>query len=106
LFKQLALDPEPWTPADCIASWWHLGQFFAGDGTRELLQYRNLMAAASGAGQRAGRRAAPPGFRGPAPVSTALWTDDTAAVVGRGDISDDWVNRVNAFARQVAITPP
>src|SRR5215207_4944748 len=28
LFDQLGLEPEPWTPADCIASWWHLGQFF------------------------------------------------------------------------------
>jgi hypothetical protein len=51
LFKQLGLEPEPWTPADCIVSWWHLGQFFAGDGTRELIHYRNTI----------GGNAAPPG---------------------------------------------
>ena len=33
LFDRMGLRPEPWTPADCLASWWHLGQFFAGDGT-------------------------------------------------------------------------
>ena len=42
LFAETGLEPEPWTPADCLASWYHLGQFFAGDGTRELLHYRNL----------------------------------------------------------------
>jgi WD40 repeat protein len=36
LFAQLDLQPKPWTPACCIASWWHLGQFFATDGTHEL----------------------------------------------------------------------
>jgi acyl-homoserine lactone acylase PvdQ len=36
LFDRLGLDPEPWTPADCIASWWRLGQFFAGDGLRDM----------------------------------------------------------------------
>lgn len=29
LFGKLGLDPEPWTPADCIVSWWHLGQFLS-----------------------------------------------------------------------------
>jgi penicillin amidase len=91
LFGQLGLDPEPWTPADCIASWWHLGQFFAGDGTRELLHYRNILAGRD-------RRFDP----------TPLWADDRAAVVGRGDVTDEWVARVNAFAREhgVAVEPP
>src|SRR5262245_20582508 len=41
LFAKLDLQPEPWTPADCIASWWHLGQFFTTDGTHELANYRD-----------------------------------------------------------------
>jgi len=41
LFARLGVKPEPWTPADCLASWWHLGQFFATDGTRELIVERN-----------------------------------------------------------------
>ena len=32
LFARTGLKPELWTPADCLASWWHLGQFFATDG--------------------------------------------------------------------------
>jgi penicillin amidase len=83
LFRQLDLKPEPWTPADCVASWWHLGQFFAGDGTRELLHYRNL---------QAGR------VRGFEP--TPLWSDESAAVVGREDVSAEWLDRVNRFARE------
>jgi len=35
LFDKLNLEPEPWTPAACIASWWRLGLFFSGDGLRE-----------------------------------------------------------------------
>ena len=87
LFGQLGVGPEPWTPADCIASWWHLGQFFAGDGTRELLHYRNILA-----GQD--RRFAP----------TPLWSEDSAAVVQRTDVSDEWVARVNGFAREHGIS--
>ena len=55
LFAKLGLQPEPWSPADCIASWWHLGQFFATDGTRELMQYRNLVGGReAGGGRREG----------------------------------------------------
>ena len=60
LFERLGLKPEPWTPADCLASWWHFGQFFATDGTRELIVRRNRDGG-GGAGQgpgRAGRVAA------------------------------------------------
>ena len=32
LFKKFEVTPEPWTPADCLVSWWHLAQFFATDG--------------------------------------------------------------------------
>ena len=37
LFKKLDVTPERWTPADCLLSWWHVAQFFAGDGTRDLM---------------------------------------------------------------------
>ena len=48
LFKQLEVTPEPWTPADCLLSWWHLAQYFAGDGTRELHGLAEPDPAASG----------------------------------------------------------
>jgi penicillin amidase len=89
LFAKLGLEPEPWTPADCVASWWHLGQFFAGDGTRELLHWRNL-------------KQAPAGGR-PGPAPSLLWYDDDAAVVARADVTDEWLGRVQAFARQNGI---
>jgi len=102
LFAKLGLRPEPWSPADCIASWWHLGQFFAGDGTRELIQYRNLTQPAPGrqpAKSRDGRPLVPPS-------PTRLWDDDDAAVVSRSDVPDQWLDRVNAFAREHGLNPP
>jgi len=95
LFGRLGLEPEPWTPADCIASWWHLGQFFATDGTRELMRYRNLDQPESGARTPPGRQAA----RLAPPQPTAAWVDDAAAVVRRADIADEWLSRVEAFMR-------
>jgi penicillin amidase len=84
LFSKLGLRAEPWSPADCIASWWHLGQFFATDGTRELMHYRNLLQTPPGRDPVKGRDGRPlvP------PIPTPLWYDDEAAVVGRGDVSD------------------
>ena len=94
LFDKLGLDPEPWTPADCIASWWHLGQFFATDGTRELLHYRNIT--------RPQQRPDGRGGAGPPVPNQAQprWHDDDAAVVTRADVTDDWLDRVRAFAKQ------
>lgn len=94
MFEIMDLQPEPWTPADCIASWWHLGQFFATDGTRELIQYRNRQQPPAAAVARGGRGAMAP----PKPLPT--WYDDEAAVVQRADVSDEWLDRVNAFSRQ------
>ena len=61
LFARTGLQSELWTPADCLASWWHLGQFFATDGTRDLIAGRN-----EAAGQAPGRgaRGQPPGRGG------------------------------------------
>ncbi|MCI0461869.1 MAG: penicillin acylase family protein [Gemmataceae bacterium] len=82
LFAKLDLQPEPWSPADCIASWWYLGQFFATDATQELVNYRGLLS---------GARVPPPAH---------LPFDNTAAVVGREDVSRDWVDRVRRFHQE------
>ncbi len=83
LFEQLGVTPEKWTPADCLLSWWHLAQFFAGDGTRDLLVWHN--------------RAHPrPGQPEP-PQPSDLWKDDAAAVVQRQDVSDEWLREVEQF---------
>lgn len=83
LFARFGVEPEPWTPADCLLSWWHLGQFFATDGTRDLMVLRN--------------RENPP--RGqPMPQPGRLWFDDDTAVVRRGGVAGDWLGRVEAFA--------
>ena len=83
LFKQLGVTPEPWTPADCLLSWWHLAQFFASDGTRDLLAWRN-------------RTKPRPGQPQP-PQPNRLWFDDAAAVVQRGDVSEAWLKRTEEF---------
>ncbi|NOX55830.1 MAG: penicillin acylase family protein [Planctomycetes bacterium] len=54
LFERLGLEPEPWTPADCIVSWWHLAQFFGPDGTRDLVASR-MQAGGRGAARGRGR---------------------------------------------------
>jgi len=96
LFAKLHMSPEPWRAEDCIVSWWHLGQFFATDGTRDLIAWRN---ATGRAGPARG------GGRGqlPRPKPTALWTDDSAAVVQRHDVSDEWVGRTEALLRRYGL---
>ncbi|HEX5218361.1 MAG TPA: penicillin acylase family protein [Verrucomicrobiae bacterium] len=83
LFKQLGVEPETWKPADCLLSWWHLAQFFATDGTRDLMVLRN---------RQNPRPGQPQPFK-PGP----LWFDDTTAVVQRSDVSDAWLKRVEKF---------
>jgi penicillin amidase len=83
MFARTGLKPEPWTPADCLASWWHLGQFFATDGTRDLIAGRGVLA--------------------PFPDAelddlVPLPPDDTTAVVKRSDVARDWVDKVFGFA--------
>ncbi len=109
MFAKTGLKPEPWTPADCLLSWWHLAQFFATDGTRDLLAYRNLTQPAQNGGGRAvppGRgaagRGAPRGRQLPVPPSglSAVPPDDSAAVVGRDDVTDQWVQRTEQFLQE------
>ncbi len=79
-FTVVDLTPETWTPADCVAVWWWLGQFFGTDGTRDLMQYRNL----TGQGRRR------PGVARAEP-------DDAAAVIQRVDVPAAWVERVRDY---------
>lgn len=79
LFAKVGLRPEPWSPADCIASWWHLGQFFAGDGLGDLENYKVLSS---------GKKLVP---------AVNLIYDDSASVVGREDVSPEWIARVKRF---------
>lgn len=80
LFDRLGLEPEPWTPADCIASWWHLGQFFAGDGLGDLSNLHNLE-------------------RQPPQQDPVV--DDEAAVIQESDVDPDWVRAANEFVGKV-----
>jgi penicillin amidase len=83
LFKEMGVVPEPWTARDCLLSWWHLAQFFASDGTRDLLVWHNRV------NPRPGQ---------PQPVRpNSAWQDDSAAVVQREDVADRWLKRVEAY---------
>lgn len=91
LFKKLDVTPEPWKISDCLLSWWHLAQFFATDGTRDLMVWRN----------RANPRPGQPQPPNPSP----LWLDDATAVVQRSDVSDKWVQRVEDFRSTRGLRP-
>ncbi len=100
LFEKLGLEPEPWTPAASIASWWRLGIFFSGDGLRDLVSYyairdgkRQVRPAAAGRGGQRGQASS----SGPKP-------DDAASVVQRGDVDDEWVRRLEAYVKKHGFT--
>lgn len=79
-FARHGVAPEPWTPADCIATWWNLARYFSPDGTRDLLVWKQ---------GRAGNL----GFAPPVPP-----TDDAvAAVIRRTDVSDEWLELCRCF---------
>jgi penicillin G amidase len=82
LFEQLEVEPEQWTPADCLLSWWQFSRFFAADGTRDLLAWRNRDRRQTGRGNEINR---PDRF------------DDETAVVRLQDVSPEWVRAVEAF---------
>jgi penicillin amidase len=88
LFEKLQVTPEPWTPADCLLSWWHLSQFFASDGTRDLLVWHNRLNPRPGQPQP--------------PRINPGWQDDSTAVVQREDVSAGWLKRVEAFRSLIA----
>ena len=90
LFAELDFWPEPWTVADCILSWWHFAQFFATDGTRDLIAWRNQF---NPPANRAGRG----GARGQARQVPKRTPDDAVAVVKREDVTDAWREESDRF---------
>jgi penicillin amidase len=97
LFAKYNLKPEPWTPAACIASWWRLGLFFAGDGLREMMPYYEQKD-----GTRRGRQSAARDDRND--VSRTHIRDD-ASVIQRGDVSEDWLRQVQDYAARHHLVP-
>ena len=91
LFARLGLVPAPWTPADCIASWWHMAQFFATDGTRDLLAWRNR--------DGANRRRNPKWREIEALRKTIqlLSPDDSTAVVRKEDVDPKWIGEIHRW---------
>jgi penicillin G amidase len=106
LFARLELAPEPWTPADCLAVWWHVAQFFATDGTRDLIarRTRDQPAPDRAARDQAGARDSGPrdaGRGGPIlPADVApLPPDEAPSVVKRGDVSEEWIKALERYAQ-------
>ncbi|HNS20501.1 MAG TPA: penicillin acylase family protein [Sedimentisphaerales bacterium] len=92
LFEKYGLEPESWTPAACIASWWRLGLFFSGDGLRELIPYYEIED-----GARTVRRFAATDSAG---ATEGLRIRDEASVIQRSDVSDAWLQEVMAYATE------
>jgi len=88
LFERLGISPEEWTPADCLLSWWHLAQFFASDGTRDLLVWHNRLNPRPGQAQP--------------PRPNAVWQDDSTAVVQQEDVDSAWLRRVKRYCSSIA----
>ncbi len=106
LFAKYDVEPEPWTPAACIASWWRVSLFFAGDGLRELGPYYDIKD-----GRREVLAFAPDDTEGPLNIEGRIVRDD-ASVIQRDDVTDEWVRAVMDFAaernvmRKIEVTPP
>jgi acyl-homoserine lactone acylase PvdQ len=98
LFKKYDLNPEPWTCADCIASWWRVGLFFSGDGLNEMTAYYEIRD-----GTRQVRHFAFNDYEG-AFRASGLHARDDASVIQRSDVSDEWVQKVEEYARDHNIT--
>ena len=96
LFARYDLQPEPWTPAACIASWWRLSLFFSGDGLREMESYYQIKD-----GVRKVRSFAATDRAG---ATGGLPVRDDASVIQRGDVSDAWVQQVVDYATAHGLT--
>ena len=96
LFETYELEPEPWSPAACVASWWRVALFFSGDGLREAAAYYEIKE-----GRRQVRTFAANdsegAFRGKA-------LRDDASVIQRSDVADEWVRRVYDYAAEHDMT--
>jgi penicillin amidase len=91
LFEKYDLKAEPWTPAACLASWWRLGLFFAGDGLREMEPYYQIKDGVRKVRQFAATDTA---------ANKGLHVRDDASVIQRADVSDAWVQQVTDYATQ------
>lgn len=96
LFDKLNLEPEPWTPAACIVSWWRIALFFSGDGLREMLPYYEIKN-----GKRKIRTFAPSDAAG---AFRDRPLRDDASVIQRDDVTDEWVQKAMDFALQHNLT--
>ncbi len=87
LFEKTGLKRDPWTPADCLLSWWHFAKFFAKDGLNDF-----------------------PGLSMPPPrggrFMPKVQVDDDAAVVQREDVSEDWIKKVDAWVKKMGLASP
>jgi len=92
LFARYGLEPEPWTPAASIASWWRLSLFFSGDGLREMIPYYEIKD-----GTRRVRRFA---LTDSAGATEGPRIRDDASVIQRGDVGDEWVQKVLDYANE------
>jgi penicillin amidase len=96
LFEKLDLEPEPWTPTACIASWWRLSLFFSSDGLRDMLPYYEI--------KEAKRKVRSFDVTDTAGVLSSRKIRDDAAVIQRHDVSDEWVQKVITYARAHGLT--
>lgn len=96
LFKKYNLEPEPWTPAACIASWWRVALFFSGDGLREMPAYYEIKV-----GKRRVRSFAPEDAAG---ALHGRPIRDDASVIQRGDVTDEWFRKVMDYAVRHGVT--
>jgi len=78
MFEKVGVEPARWTPADCLLSWWRLGLWFTKSGLRDTRQYHTMKGGNLSPGS---------------PI-----VDDSAAVVQRRDVTDEWVQRAQEFA--------
>lgn len=89
-------EPEPWTPAACIASWWRVSLFFSGDGLREASAYYDITE-----GRRRVEHFAPDDAAG---AIRGLPVRDDASVIKRQDVPDAWVEEVMDYAKEHDLT--
>jgi len=104
LFETFNLEPEPWTPAACIASWWRIALFFSGDGLREMPAYYDI--------KDGKRRVRSFTLDDAAGAIRGRPIRDDASVIQRDDVTDEWIRKVMDFAQQhnlrrkVDVSPP
>jgi penicillin amidase len=92
LFAKYGLEPEPWTPAACVASWWRVALFFSGDGLREMTAYYEIKD-----GVRKVRHYTMTDSAG---VTEGLRIRDDASVIQRADVGDEWLQEVMDYATE------